>query len=119
MAVLSENALQALKALTHELVQGNYRQLAADGRVGRLTIAELEYAVALYGRRLIDLPDTAFLEAKVYIIADTLSDETGGRMKVDLDLWTVEEGRSDLTLTVTIAEVADQVTIQIEDLHVL
>ena len=100
-------------------MRGHYRQLEADGRAGRLTAAELEDVIVLYGRQLIDPPDEAFVAAHIYTINIASAGETGARVKVDLDMWTVEEGRSDLTPTLMIVEVADQVTIEIEDLHVL
>jgi hypothetical protein len=38
---------------------------------------------------------------------------------VALDLWTAEEGRSDLTLSATVTAVGHNIDVEIDDLHVL
>jgi hypothetical protein len=111
---LSSPMVQALKALVHELVAGNFATLAADRRAGRLTAEELANAVANYGRTLIDLPDAAFETADVIPLAGQAT-----AWAVDLDLWSVEEGQSDLTLSVTLQLTPDGVLTSIDDLHVL
>jgi hypothetical protein len=68
----------------------------------------------LCGMAVITLPDEALNLADVHAIA-------GQRAcwAVDVPLWTTEEGRSDLTLSLTISETRDGVQLEIDDLHVL
>lgn len=89
--------------------------LEADGRIGRLTVEELSQALEDYGRSLVEIPDQGWEAADVYEIEDRL--DTWG---IDLPLWTLEEGRSDLTLSLTVSRLdSGQVTVEIDDLHVL
>lgn len=111
---LSSDAIEILRILVHDLVLGHFDELEADGRAGRLTADDLRYSVTKYGRTLIDVPDSALETADVYALK---TDKT--TCAVDLDLWTIEEGRSDLTLSVTIQSTSDGVSVTIDDLHVL
>jgi hypothetical protein len=103
-----------IRSLVEELVQGHFAQLERDGRSGRLSAAELQETLREYGRTIITLPDEALNLADVHAIA-------GQRTcwAVDIPLWTAEEGRSDLTLSLTISETRDGVQLEIDDLHVL
>jgi hypothetical protein len=61
-------------------------------------------------------PDEAFEDL------DVVDVDASGPMRhgVRFDLWTAQEGRSDLTLEMTITDVgADSYDLQIDDLHVL
>lgn len=110
---LPPNIILALKNLVHELVVGNYAKLVVDGRAGRLTADELQWATQKYNLTLNELPDEVFDLAHVYRI--------GGKDKwlVDLPLWTAEEGLSDLTLQVTVQITPHGVLTEIDDLHVM
>jgi hypothetical protein len=114
MATLTREGRSAIKRLVDDLVRGDFAAVAADGRIGRLTLEELKLAVAQYGRTLTRLPEEALDAADIYLTAGS-----PGRAVVEVDLWTVEEGRSDLTLSVILQERSDGTSISIEDLHVL
>jgi hypothetical protein len=114
MAELSTAVQDAIRRVVDDLVEGRYAMLARDGRAGRLTAEELERAIRDYGRALVPLPPDAMRKADVYPIEDV-----AGELAVDIPLWTKEEGRSDLTLSLTVVERAGGVTISIDDLHVL
>ncbi len=60
------------------------------------------------------LPTEALAAISVYPL-----DAIPGGFAVDVGMWTVEEGRSDLTLQLTAIEKAGAIVIAIEDLHVL
>jgi hypothetical protein len=104
----------ALKDLVHALVCEHFSEIEADGRAGRLSAAELRQAIREYGRTLVELPDEAFAISRAYAIRNI--DQT---WRVDLALWTLEENRSDLTLSVTARVVESGVQVEIDDLHVL
>ncbi len=103
-----------IRLLVEELVQGHFAQLERDGRSGRLSADELQEALREYGRTIITLPDEALNLADVHSVAGQRT-----RWAVDVPLWTAEEGRSDLTLSLTISESRDGVRLEIDDLHVL
>jgi len=105
--------ISALRELVHDLVLGRFSALEGDGRVGRVTAAELQRVVRDYGRTLVDPPEDAFSDADAY------ATEEGREWAIDLDLWTEEEGRSDLTLSLTARLDGGEVKLAIDDLHVL
>ncbi|HEX6533454.1 MAG TPA: hypothetical protein VF041_02585 [Gemmatimonadaceae bacterium] len=96
------------------LARGAYDAIERRSAGIRLSAAELEEAVARYGRRLTVPPADA--EPPL----DVVPHDDGGGWSVDVPLWTVEEGRSDLTLQLTVrrGEKGDH-RIEIDDLHVL
>ncbi|WP_299390669.1 hypothetical protein [Pelagibius sp.] len=104
----------AIWDLVEHIVKGDFGALEVDGRVGRLTASDLRRVIAEYGRKLISLPDDGWNFADSYPI-----EGSDAEWSVDLPLWTVEEGLSDLTLTMNIRIDNDDVIVRIEDLHVL
>lgn len=103
-----------IKDLVHQLVVMNYSGLEKDGRSGRLSAAELQQVIIDYGRELIDIKSEAFNLADVYKINNKVN-----QWAIDLPLWTKEEGRSDLTLSVNLRVADEKIYITIQDLHVL
>jgi hypothetical protein len=96
------------------LAKGDY--LAVERLSGgvRLSSAELAAAVSEYGRT-VTLPP-AGLEPALDVVEH--SDERA--WSVVAPLWTVEEGRSDLSLSLTICrDKGQRYRIEVDDLHVL
>jgi hypothetical protein len=111
---LPESLIPPIREVVRELAAGNYEGLEADGRAGRLTAGALREAVGQYGRTLVELPDEGLQYVWVY--------PQQGRenvWRVDVDLWTAEEGRSDLTLSLLVERTGEGVRVEIENLHVL
>jgi hypothetical protein len=103
-----------IRTLVEMLVKGNFDQLERDGRSGRLSSHELKEALQGYGRTLIALPDEAFRLVEVYPVKGQ-----NATWAVDVPLWTAEEGRSDLTLSLTVSDNQNGVRLEIDDLHTL
>lgn len=103
-----------VRRLIEDLAAGRYAAIAADGRAGRLTEAELRTAVEQYGRTLVPLPADGEMLVDIY-------EQTSqpGVVTLDVPLWTREEGRSDLTLSVTVIKQGETYTVEVDDLHVL
>ena len=114
MPSLSRSAKESILKLVNDLVRGNYASIEVDGRIGRLTREELERAITEYGRTLIPLPSNALEMADAFPVLDAPE-----HIAVDIPLWTEEEGRSDLTLSLTIIESHGVTSVSIDDLHVL
>ncbi|MGK3964544.1 hypothetical protein WMF38_10250 [Sorangium sp. So ce118] len=100
--------------LVADLSARRYTELEADGRAGRLSAEELRTAVDQYGRTLVLLPNAAWDLVDEYPQADARN-----TVAVDVPLWTKEEGRSDLTLSLTATKEADRWVLHVDDLHVL
>src|SRR5688572_33154275 len=92
---MEQELTHEIRRLVADLVAGRYADVVADGRGGRLTEVELATAIAEYGHVLVPLPD-AGLE-----LIDVYQHESTDACSVEVPLWTAEEGRSDLTLSLT------------------
>jgi hypothetical protein len=103
-----------VRRLIEDLAAGRYAELAADGRAGRLTEAELRTTVEQYGRTLVPLP--AHGEQLVEVYEHTSQQDA---VTLEVPLWTREEGRSDLTLSLTALKQGESCTVEVDDLHVL
>lgn len=103
-----------VRRLIEDLAAGRYAEIAADGRAGRLTEAELRTAVEVYGRTLVPLPEDVEMIVDVYE-----QSSHPDAVALDVPLWTQEEGRSDLTLSLTAIKQGETYTVEVDDLHVL
>lgn len=104
-----------LKDLVDELIKGNFAKLEADGRAGRLSAEDLKSVLTDYNRTFIPLPESEFDTMEMF--PRVKSD--GHTWGVDLDLFTEEEGRSDLTLQLTVRDAGEVIVTEIDDLHAL
>jgi hypothetical protein len=98
------------------LVRGEYAALEAWTAARRLTAAEMRAAVADYGRTLV-LPAGGRFTPRSIIEVEGARPE---QWSVYVDLWTAQEGRSDLTLALTVTDTpGDVYAVEVDDLHVL
>jgi hypothetical protein len=96
------------------LADGDYESVMERCGYSLMDGDELQAAVADYGRKVVAPPaDYAFLRAC------ELKARAVPTWHVEADLWTEEEGRSDLTLEMTIEFEASGPVIGINNLHVL
>jgi hypothetical protein len=99
------------------LVDGEYETLASMTSHRRLSAAEIRDAVKSYGRTLVAPPGDGLPDDLELV-------EVAGagprRVAAVMSLWTLEEGRSDLSLELSLVEVAAGLwTVQIDNIHVL
>jgi hypothetical protein len=105
-----------VSALTDRLATGDYEGLCRLARASRLSSADVKRVVQDYGRHLIPLPSAA-LEA---IDLVPVSNSHPQRWSIVVPLWTTEEGRSDLSLELTVEDSsALAYAVELDDLHVL
>lgn len=76
---------------------------------------ELADAVSHYPGRLVAIPEHGY----DYVHLGVRDEASGGGWWVDIDLWTEEEGRSDLTAQFTAARVGDGFRFELKNVHVL
>ena len=106
----------AVRRVVDALVRGDYEELERMSGGVRLSAEEMAGAVRAYGRTLVALPDEGFDNLDVV----ELEDARPRAWSVHVDLWTAEEGRSDLTLELTLRERGgDDYEVEIDDIHVL
>ena len=111
----TEQLRQIARQLVALLVAKNYEELERITRGQRLSSNALRLAVNQYGRRLVMPPDERFKELHCVPVRDAKPPAYGIRF----DLWTAEEGRSDLTLEFSVRGNDDSYDIELDDLHVL
>lgn len=96
------------------LVGREYQQLEAITRGQRLSAKEIQTAVAEYGRTLVALPEDALG------LIDYVEYQDSSGWSVVVPLFTREEGRSDLSLELSlVGKGLDNYDVQIDDIHVL
>jgi hypothetical protein len=81
----------------------------------RLTASDLRAAIRDYGRTLVSPPPDAYQRLDAVQVQDAMVPT----WSVRVPLWTEEEGRSDLTLELTITLGSERPSIELDDLHVL
>lgn len=113
-AVLSERAIAAIREVVAVVASGDFARLEADGRIGRGTGDDFRRVLREYGATLVPIPADAFHHIEGFAVMND-PHETA----VDVTLWTVEEGRSDLTLSLTVRDDGESISLSIDDLRVL
>ena len=114
MALPDERFKGPIREIVRDLAAGKYDVLEADGRSGRTSANGLRERVESYGDPLVELPDEAF-----EYVSDYESETQKGLWKLDVPLYTEEEGQSDLTLVLEASASPDDVKVTIRDLRVL
>lgn len=98
------------------LADRRYAELAALCGGGRMNAHDLEVAVGSYGRTVVPLPTQA-LSLVDYV---QINGAHPPAWPVQAPVFTVEEGRSDLTLELILVEQSDGgFRVELDDLHVL
>jgi len=105
-----------ISALSELLAQQDYESFCGFARNSRLTPGGVSRVIRKYRRHLIPLPDVAYKKMEVVPISESIPQ----RWTVIVPLWTKEEGRSDLSLDITLQNsIGKTYTVDINDLHVL
>jgi hypothetical protein len=105
-----------VSALTERLARRDYDGFFGLARSSRIAASDVGRVVREYGRSLVPLPTAAFQSLDVVPI----SGSDPQQWSVVVPLWSQEEGRSDLSLEITVEDLAAQgYAVDVEDLHVL
>jgi hypothetical protein len=111
----SQAIRDAAKKVVSMLVVGDYRGVARLTNDRRLSAAEIQNAIKEYGRTLKMPSDQEAADFDAVLVEG--SDPP--RWHVRVDLWTVEEGRSDLSVLMWISEGSPNQDVELLDIHVL
>ena len=103
------------QSVVEKLVERDYIGLERLSGGVRLSAQALEFAVGQYGRTICRVPVERWPDLDVVEITGAVP----ARFSARVDLWTLEEGRSDLSLELTLIDQADTLAVEIDDLHVL
>jgi hypothetical protein len=102
-----------VQRLIVELVSGDYAGICARHANGRVSEADMARVVREYGCTLMAVPEDGWALVDVYV-----SSRDPDHATVDVPLWTMEEGRSDLTLSLTARRAGDGFEVAMSDLYV-
>lgn len=97
------------------LVDEDYLSLERLSQSRRLTAGEMDQAIKDYGEKLVFPPDEAFEDLDVIEVVAAQPRQ----WSVRFDLWTVREGKSDLSLELTLTEIGNEFRVEIDNMHVL
>jgi hypothetical protein len=104
-----------LRQLVECLVGGDFDAAERLTQGVRLTSSDMQQAIRDYGGTLVTPPDTALLDADVIEVAGA----NPRTWSVCFDLWTKEQGTSDLSLELTVKEGSPEPKVELDNLHVL
>jgi hypothetical protein len=105
-----------VKLVSDLLAKKQYDELVKLSNGVRLTPVEIEKAVKDYGREIIPLPQEGFSQIDVIEVEGT----NPRKWSVNVPVFTMEEGMSDLTLELTLIESwRSHYRVEVDDLHVL
>ena len=115
--ITMEQKIEQYKPIIKELVirisNKEYDLIKTNGQNGRVNIEDLKRVIDDYGCTIVSLPDKAFSIVEAYNITSE------NRIDIYLPLWTKEEGRSDLTLSLSCYNDNGVPKIEINDIRVL
>jgi hypothetical protein len=107
-----------VRKIVELLVAKDYAEIERISNGVRVPAMDIEKTICRYGRTLIEPPPEAFRNFDAFQL-----DETSDNLPawaVSFDLWSKEEGLSDLTLELTIRFTeSKEMAVEIDDLHVL
>jgi len=112
---MSEQSRQPIRSVIDHLVAGKFTELEMLTKGQRLSAPEIARAISVYGRRLVVPPDDAFKLMDVVEVRNVKPPQ----WSVNMPLWTQEEGRSDLSIGVTLISYEEGFKIELDDIHVL
>lgn len=102
-----------IRDLLEALACNDFKKISSNNWYGRLNKEDIEARILEYGRTLTSPPDSFMEKAYMYEYQD------GSGLKIDVPLWTTEEGMSDLTLSLELIHEGENEKLQMSDLHVL
>jgi hypothetical protein len=106
---------RVIARLVELLVAGDYKEVVRMTGGVRLDAESIRKAITQYGRALVLPPESAYEQLDVIEIQDAVPQ----KWSLNLPLWTVEEGRSELTLSATVVRTDETFSVELDDIHVL
>lgn len=112
---MNEQLEQPVRQVIEHLVMAKFTELETLTRGQRLSAQEMAKVISDYGRKLVLPPDDAFELMDKIKVRNIRSKQ----WSVTMPLWTREEGRSDLSIEITLIADAEDLRIELNDIHVL
>ncbi len=106
---------EIVRAVVNRLANGDFDGATTACSISRLTAEDLRQVVHDYGRTFVEPPENAYRNLDAVAVQGSALPT----WSVRAPLWSREEGRSDLTLELTIVRDGDRWDVELDDLHVL
>jgi hypothetical protein len=104
-----------VERIVHLLVQGRFDDVVKLTGGVRLDAAAIHQAISNYGQTLVDPPQSAFQELDVIQVKGSAFPT----WSIWMPLWTAREGKSDLSIQLTLIEHGETHIVELDDIHVL
>lgn len=111
-------AQRVVQKIITGLANKNYDSLSGNCGLTREDVNYMRDSIENYGMTMTEIP-IEHLEKSEGVFVERRSDNKIKCWHFDVDLWTQEEGRSDLSLTTYIYIEGDKAWLDFQDLHVL
>lgn len=115
MKTITDKIITFLQSFIPLLVEGKYIEIEKITGGKRLTGFLIDRAIKEYGKTLSLPPRDAYELVDIARIKTTAAH----KWSVVMPLWTEEEGRSDLSMEITLTEIGDSFDVELDDIHVL
>lgn len=116
MGTLDSRVVELMRQVIAWLVGGNFLAIEVRSNGVRLSAQMIRQAIEEYGRTPVMPPESAFSAIDAIQVANT----DRPTWSIRFDVWTKEEGRSDLSLECTIVEGNDGILeLEVDNIHVL
>jgi hypothetical protein len=112
---MTEKLRQLVIQIVALLAACEYQRVFELTRGIRMKTEEIQRAIHDYGKSIVAPPDNAYQLLDIVRVRNTEVEQYSIRMP----LWTQEEGRSDLTLGLTVKVFDDNLNVELDDIHVL
>lgn len=111
---MTKNLTSPVRQIINLLVTREYDAIVGITGGQRLDAAAIESAILGYGKTLVLPPDRAFDQLAVVRVENALPP----RWSIRMGLWTAEEGRSDLSVELTVIDNNGEYVVELDDIHV-
>lgn len=112
---MSADMKPVIARLVGLLVAGDYQEVVRLTGGVRLDAESIRKAITQYGRALVLPPESVYEQMDVIEIGNAVPQ----KWSINMPLWTAEEGRSDLTLSITVIRMDETYSMELDDIHVL
>jgi hypothetical protein len=112
---MQEQLINSVRGVIDLLVAHKYTKLEALTNGVHLKASDMDRAITEYGRRLVPPPENAIELMDVAKVRNA----SDNKWSITMPLWTQEEGRSDLSVELTLIHKGKSFAIELDDIHVL
>jgi hypothetical protein len=109
-----EKIIEKIKEVIKLLVEKRYSEVEEIINKNRLTRFEIEEAIKIYGKELVLLPESEYEKLNIIQIDNKFEKE----FSIRFNLWTIEEGRSDLSIELSVVDRINKIEIRLENIIV-